>query len=127
MSPINTLVFSTCLSLLALGCGGGGTKPPPIQVAVTPAAVTLKVGEGQDFKAEVTGTANKEVRWSVVEADGGTFPFATMESVYMPPWSPGTFHVRATSRQDSTAFGEATITVVAAPAAPPDESRAPKN
>jgi len=86
------------------------TVTPDITVAVTPKTVTLQPNGTQDFTATVTGTATTTVNWSVVEAGGGT---VNASGHYTAPAANGTYHVKATSTVDNTAFDQATVTVAA--------------
>lgn len=81
-----------------------------VKVAVAPVAVSLPVGGTLAFHAGVTGNANTNVDWSVVEAGGGVID-AT--GLYTAPSTPGTYQVLATSKVDTTKTAAATVTVVA--------------
>jgi len=98
-----SLMVDCNLGTLCPGGSGGA-----IHVAVTPAPVTVQVNAVQQFAAVVTGTTNQAVTWSVDEASGGT---VDSTGRYTAPGSPGQFHVRATSQQDPTKSGFATVTV----------------
>lgn len=80
-----------------------------IVVRVVPSRVILST-PSQQFVAAVFGTEKKEIYWEA--------PFGTIDQngLYTPPWIPGTFTVRAVSREDESRFGEATVLV-------PEESR----
>lgn len=84
----------------------------PVTVSVSPPSVTVGTDGTQQFTATVDGTALTGVTWSVDEANGGS---VSVTGLYVPSFTPGTFHARATSVFDTSSFGEATITVVAAP------------
>ncbi|HVP60056.1 MAG TPA: hypothetical protein VMT11_05835 [Myxococcaceae bacterium] len=88
----------------------GGSSSGGVRVAVTPTPVTLSTNGVQQFAAVVTGTTNSAVTWSVEEAGGGT---VSTSGRYTAPSAPGVFHVRATSQQDTSQFGRATVTVSA--------------
>ncbi|MBL9037911.1 MAG: hypothetical protein JNG84_05280 [Archangium sp.] len=89
------------------------TVNPGIGVQITPALVTLSPNGMQAFTATVTGTANTMVTWAVQEgAPGGT---VTNMGAYTAPSSSGTYHVVATSVDDTTKKGFATIVVLGAP------------
>ncbi len=104
------------------GCGGGSASPSPslaptpvptgapvIGVTVTPNSATILAGQTQLFAAQVTGTSNSGVTWSVQETGGGTINSA---GVYMAPQNTvGTFHVVAASQARSTAQGSAAVAV----------------
>jgi hypothetical protein len=83
---------------------------PPVTVSVTPSNVTLITNASTQFSAEVTGTANTGVAWSVSEgAAGGSI---TSTGIYTAPSNPGTYHVVATSVADPTKIATATVTCV---------------
>lgn len=99
------------MSLLALF--GGGNLMAQIRVTVSPASVTLTAGTAKSFTAAVSGTGNTGVTWSVRESGGGTI--SSKYGSYTASGTPGTYHVRATSKASASAFGESTVTVVAVP------------
>ncbi|MBI3486752.1 MAG: chitobiase/beta-hexosaminidase C-terminal domain-containing protein [Acidobacteria bacterium] len=81
----------------------------PLHLKVGPTPVKLAVGQSQAFAVtELTGTDNKAVTWSVVEAESGT---VTQAGVYTAPSQPGIYHVRATCQADSAIYADATVTV----------------
>ena len=85
----------------------------PIAVSVSPADVTLGVGEQQQFTATVTGTTNTAVTWSISPAGVGTFDTAT--GLYTAPASIAsaqTLTVTATSVQDPSRSGTANLDLV---------------
>ncbi len=86
---------------------------PPITVSVTPAAQTLPPNGTQQFAANVTGTANTAVTWSIDEGSpaGGS---VSQSGFYTAPGQAGAYHVRATSVADTSASGVATVSVRAA-------------
>ena len=101
------------------GCGGGSDPPhvptptqtpsPSISVAVTPNSITLSQGATQFFAANVTGTTNTSVAWSVQEDSGGTIDST---GIYTAPQnSTGTFHVVARSLANPAFMGMAAVTV----------------
>ncbi|MFO0612489.1 MAG: hypothetical protein U0414_07870 [Polyangiaceae bacterium] len=77
-------------------------------VVVTPKAPTLLGGSAQAFAAAIDGTPSTDVTWSVVEPSGGMISAA---GVYRASSMDGTYHVRATSNADASAFGEAEVVV----------------
>ncbi|HZZ84798.1 MAG TPA: glycosyl hydrolase family 18 protein [Anaeromyxobacteraceae bacterium] len=82
-----------------------------VAVSVSPSSASLPAGATASFSANVTGTTNTGVTWSVQEgATGGTIG-AT--GVYTSPSSPGTYHVVATSQADTSKSATATVTVTA--------------
>jgi len=77
-----------------------------------PAQASLAVETGQLFTCAVTNSANTGCTLAVQEAGGGTI---SANNVYLPPTTPGTYHVVAASVADPTRRATATITVAAAP------------
>ncbi len=91
---------------------GPGTDGAPgsstITVLVTPSSTKIGPGREATFIANVTGTTNMGVTWSVMEgAAGGTVDNGT----YTAPMTTGTYHVVAQSQADSNATSVATVTV----------------
>lgn len=89
---------------------------PPVVVTVNPGAATVALSTAKTFGALVTGTPNTAVTWSVLggSANGTISPVG----VYTPPAglpATPTVTVRATSVAQASAFGEAIITLTAAP------------
>jgi hypothetical protein len=87
-------------------------------VTVSPSSATLQVGQSQQFNATVTGSGNfsQNVVWSVNGVAGGNATVGTITSsgLYTAPSSvPGltNFTLIATSAQDSTKSGSATVTI----------------
>jgi hypothetical protein len=84
-----------------------------IGVQVEPPTVTLQVLGMQQFFANVTGTSNAAVTWSVV---GGTANGTiTASGSYTAPAAvpnPAQVTVKAISQVDTTQFGTATVTVI---------------
>jgi len=105
---------------LVIDCNIGslcpGSEPQEIAVSVSPSTVTVPSGTTLPFGAQVTGTNNTAVTWTVEEPGGGSI---TTGGLYTAPnvSSNGTYHVRATSQADSSKFGRATVTVT--PGVPP--------
>jgi hypothetical protein len=80
-----------------------------VTVAVTPTTFTLAGGTTKLFSATVTGSTNKAVTWTVQEGSaGGTI---STGGTYTAPFTPGTYHVVATSKADNTKNATATVTV----------------
>lgn len=80
------------------GCAG-------VNVTVAPSGANLKPGGAQQFSVTVTGTNDPRVTWT---STGGTI---SSTGFYTAGNAAGTFTVRATSVVDSSAFGEATVTI----------------
>ena len=79
-----------------------------IGVGVNPPSVTLAGGQAQQFTAQVTGTSNKTVTWSISPASGSisaTGQYAAPATIS----NAQTVTVTATSAASGTAFGTATV------------------
>ena len=105
------------LPVAVTGCGGGGAystppsppAPPPVAIFLNQTDVTVDVGNQFTFVANVTGTANKTVTWTIQEGiSGGNI---TSSGVYTAPGTDGVFHVIAISQADTTQKAMATVTV----------------
>jgi hypothetical protein len=80
-----------------------------VEVSVKPTSATITIGDTLLLTANVLGSANPAVTWSVQEgAAGGTI---TSAGLYTPPNAAGTFHVVATSQADPTKSASAAVTV----------------
>ena len=98
---------------------------PPVSISLNQTAVTIDVGNQFTFVANVIGTLNTAVSWSIQEgASGGSI---TSSGIYTAPGTHGTFHVIATSQADTTRH--VTGTVMVAPVAvsifPPSDELGP--
>jgi hypothetical protein len=113
------IIFFVAAVVLLTGCGGGGGgSNGGIQVKITGPTGSLNVGGQATLTATVTGATNDtSVGWSIVEgAAGGTLTNSSVNQVtYTAPNAVGTFHVKATSAEDSTKSATFAITVVANP------------
>lgn len=88
----------------------------PVVVTVTPSSATLAVSQTQQFTANVTGTSNSAVDWSVNGIAEGNSTEGTISSngLYTAPGAvpnPTTVTVTATSEADPSASGSATVTI----------------
>ncbi|MBU3967808.1 MAG: Ig-like domain-containing protein [Euryarchaeota archaeon] len=79
-----------------------------VSVSIDPFNPSLRPGRTLQFEANVTGTGNKAVDWSVQETDGGSI---TNTGLYTAPITPGTYHVIATSHADATKSGMTSVAV----------------
>ena len=92
-----------------------------VDVAVSPAQLTLRVGESHLIEAAVNGSENNDVGWSVQEgAAGGTVTSAGATAhdgrvfaagKYTAPATAGEYHVIAVSKADETRASSAVIHV----------------
>jgi uncharacterized protein (DUF1800 family) len=87
-----------------------------VAVKVTPATATLRTGNQQPFTATVTGALNLSVTWTVNAVAGGNATIGTIAAngTYTAPLilpTPNTITVTATSVEDPTRSGSATVTL----------------
>lgn len=99
--------------LLACGRSGEDRDFDLITVSVEPAAATVTAREGRVFTAVLTHASNPAVTWSVQEGTpGGSI---TPSGLYTAPPAAGTYHVVATSVENTRKRATATVSVVLAP------------
>jgi len=91
---------------------------PTVQVTIQPASVTLPPAGTQQFTANVAGTANQSVAWTITGSacTGPALPCGTISpsGMYTAPLaapSPNTFAVRATSSEDPNQSATASVTI----------------
>jgi hypothetical protein len=92
---------------------------PLVAIAVTPNNATVLVRSTQQFSANVTGTSNTSVTWSVsgVGCTGAACGMISASGLYTSPLSvpsPATVTVKATSVADPTKSASASVTIAAA-------------
>lgn len=85
------------------------TVVAPVSVAIRPPTATVPLDGRQQFTADVSGTANTAVTWSVQEGAAGGSVDET--GLYNAPDVAGVYHVVATSVADPTKSAVATVTV----------------
>src|SRR2546422_5275270 len=111
------LSFSLALVVLYVcGCNSAGSPPQQIAVNVTPATITVRTGDTQQFLATVTGTTNQAVTWSVNGTPSGDSTNGTISpaGLYAPPAqipAQNKISVTATSAADSSANKSSTVTL----------------
>ena len=116
------LVLAFCIAGLLSGCtatkGTVTTGPvsnspatPSVSVTISPATSGV-VREGiLSFSANVSGSSNENLTWSVKEgASGGAI---SNNGTYTAPATLGVFHIVATSQADSSKSATASVTVTA--------------
>ncbi|MGC2621174.1 MAG: glycoside hydrolase family 44 protein [Acidobacteriaceae bacterium] len=114
-------VSGALVCALMAGCGGssgsgggGGTQQPTVTgVTVSMAASSLATGSTDQATATVTGTGaySSAVTWSLTPTSGG----AISTGGVFTPSAPGSVTVTATSVEDTTKSGTATVTVTRGP------------
>lgn len=95
-----------------------GTVGGTVQISVAPAVASVQVNGTVQFAANVTGTANTAVSWSVT--GGATNGAISTAGLYTAPNAvpnPATVTVRATSQADPAESATASVTITAAPPA----------
>jgi hypothetical protein len=102
------------LTLLAVSCGGSSK---PKSVTVVPMSATLNPGGTQQFTANVQGTSDASVTWTVNGVVGGNTSDGTVSpaGLYTAPKSIAstfTANVQAASTKDSSVSATATVKVV---------------
>jgi hypothetical protein len=106
-------VVGVVLSLVLAGCAGSSPPPSPsvVSVTVSPGSPFVEQGGTVSFAANVTGSSDPKVVWSLKEGSaGGTI---SADGAYQAPAVPGNYHLIATSEADSTKSAEAIVTVLA--------------
>lgn len=98
------LVVLACGWLMA-SCGGGGIT---VAVVIDPPAWEMGINDTKQFTAYSTGLLDDSVTWSVQEVGGGTI---TTGGLYQAPTTAGTYHVVATSNEDSSVSKSAAVVV----------------
>lgn len=102
-----------------------------VMLGISPTSATVPASGTQTFSANVTGTSNTAVSWSVSGAGctgsacGTITPTSASSAVYLAPTvmpSPPNVTVSATSVADSTKSDSAMLTILPAPAMPPELS-----
>ncbi len=113
------LLFALLTTLmLACACGGGGgSNSGPVQVNVSPATVSVRTGDTQQFLAQVSNATNISVTWAVNGVVGGnaTVGTITANGLYAPPASlpsPNNVQVTATSVEVPSQSGTAKVTLL---------------
>jgi uncharacterized protein (DUF1800 family) len=93
--------------------------PPPVTVAVAPAAITLALGATQQFSATVSGSANQTVVWKVNDVAGGASATGTISAsgLYTAPtvMFAGAITVSATAAANNASTGAASVSLTAPP------------
>ena len=109
-----SLAFLMLLGFL-IGCGRGGADNPhdTVSVSIAPSSAQVTVGGSRLFVATVSGGSGLGVSWTVQEgATGGT---VLTSGLYTAPSTPGTFHLVATSVENTIKSATVAVQVIAAP------------
>ena len=112
------LLPAACLAIAS--CGGGGGSTAGISVRVSPSSPLVETDCSQSFMAEVSGTADTAVTWSVQEVGGGTIAqTGDASATYTAPSVASTYHVVATSVADASRTATSEVRVYELPPDPP--------
>jgi hypothetical protein len=88
----------------------------PVTLKIAPSTATLKAGFSAVYTANVGGTSNTSVIWSVADRPGDpTYPGSMAGSIYTAPsplFTPDSFTVTAVSTADPTKADSASVNVV---------------
>lgn len=107
--PARVSAAIATLALSAAGCAARSSSPgPAVAVQVSTTTPRIHVGGAATFVAQVNGTSDGRVTWTVDEPAGGSIDAA---GHYTAPGAAGIYHVRATSVSAPAAAGAATIGV----------------
>jgi Fe-S cluster assembly iron-binding protein IscA len=117
-SPAAVTVTATSVSHPDKSASAAVTIVPAIGVSVSPASVQVVTGTNRQFSANVTGTSNTSVTWSLSGSgcSGSNCGTISSSGLYTAPGSipsPAQVTVKATSVADSTKSGSATVTLIA--------------
>ena len=95
------------------GTEPGGAPRLNLSITIDPPEATLTAKGSQTFSANITGTDDRTVVWSVQEGPtGGT---VNGEGRYTAPELPGSYHLIAASQADPSQTAAITVNVVAEP------------
>ncbi len=114
--------LAVCVLLLLSGCGGGSSSSSiSISVTVSPQSSVMRLSAQQQFVANVSGTSNAAVEWSVNGVRGGNASVGTIApeglytGLYTSPASlpaGGTVTVTATSQASANASASASVVIL---------------
>jgi hypothetical protein len=87
--------------------GGSGSAAGGITVSVSPSGVAMVVSGTQQFTAQVAGSSDTAVEWSVDGVAGGSSTVGTIDTtgLYTAPATSGTHQITATSHANAAALG----------------------
>lgn len=91
----------------------------PVSISITPGQQNVMLTGSQQFTATVTGSANTNVTWSLVDGSGAASNIGSISATgnytapqTMPLPTPNTVNVKATSVADPSKSAIATVTIV---------------
>jgi hypothetical protein len=98
------------------------TVLPHLVVSVSPPAAMIAPGESRRYTADVAGTSNQQVVWQISGAACGSIgnlcgainPAGVYAAPAIPP-SPNVFSITATSSEDTSRMGAASVSILTVP------------
>jgi WD40 repeat protein len=87
----------------------GPGSPDVVSVVISPATAGVRKGDAWTFTAQVAGSSNTDVGWSIQEGSSGGSIDAS--GLYTAPPATGVYHVVAKSKADTTKTSTATVYV----------------
>jgi len=116
-NPATVSITATSKADITKKASAQVTVAPSVGVSVVPASVQLLIGNQQQFAAQVVGTSNSVVNWSVSGPGCNGAGCGTVDNngLYTAPAtapSPANVVVAATSAADASKTGGASVTVV---------------
>ncbi len=117
IAAAHAALLLAALAVALFGCGYAGTPPlNEVVVIISPASVSIALGQSQQFVASVTGSTNSAVNWSVDSISGGNSAIGTISStgLYTAPASlpnPATITITAASEQSPQSSASAAVTL----------------
>jgi hypothetical protein len=117
---LSAALLSLTLSLAACGSTSSTQTPPPaptIKVQVSPSAANVRAGGSSNFSANVSGTSNTSVTWSVNNTPGSSSTLGTVDAngKYTAPLtlpSPNSVTITATSAADTSKSSSSVVTLL---------------
>src|SRR5690348_10471900 len=100
------------IAFLIAGCNSSPKKADSISISISPSTASVQTGQTKQFTANLTGSTNTGVSWSVV--GGSANGSISASGLYTAPDtvpSGGTVTVSATAQADATKIATATVTV----------------
>ena len=116
--PAGEIAIVTATSISTPSASASATvtiTAQPLSVSISPASSNVKAGLTQLYVANVVGTTNTSITWSVTDLPGDSgFPGSVSYGLYTGPapiLTPQTFSIIAVSNADSTKTASASVTV----------------
>ena len=130
-SPMTVMVTAVAMADTTKSATASVTVNPGstsgVSVTISPTSAMLAIGTTQQFTANVTGTTNTAVTWSVDGTNGGNSNVGTVDSsgLYVAPATAGSHTVVATSVADPTQTAGALVSTISLSVSPQSTTIAP--